>query len=209
MDQIDLTTKFGFLVAETAHEPDGRKDRSKQSQQRIVNAMLALVAEGNMEPSADQIAVAARVGRRSVFRHFEDMDTLYREMTDRLEATMGSVILRKFEAPDWWGKVLELVDRRAGAFEALMPFMRAGQVHRHRSPFLKESHARFVGLLRQILLGVLPADEARDPAMVEAIDLLLSFESWNRLREDQRLDIDTAKNVLKQAVAPLLERASG
>ena len=153
MDQIDLAARFGFLPADTAHEPDGRKDRSKQSQQRIVNAMLELVAAGNMEPSADQIAVAARVGRRSVFRHFEDMDTLYREMTDRLEATMGSVILRKFEAPDWRGKVLELVDRRAGAFEALMPFMRAGQVHRHRSPFLKESHARFVGLLRQILPG--------------------------------------------------------
>ena len=44
--------------------------------------------------------------------------------------------------------------------------------------------------------------------MVEAIDLLLSFESWNRLREDQGLDIAAAKNVLKQAVAPLLERVS-
>ena len=44
--------------------------------------MLELVAQGNLEPSADQIADIAKVGRRSVFRHFKDMDTLYREMTN-------------------------------------------------------------------------------------------------------------------------------
>jgi hypothetical protein len=48
---------------------------------------------------------------------------------------------------------------------------------------------------------------ARDQATVEALDLLLSFESWDRLREDQRLDIAQAKRVLKQAIGPLLERA--
>jgi hypothetical protein len=37
------------------------------------------------------------------------------------------------------------------------------------------------------------------------IDLLLSFASWNRLREDQGLSVKT-KLVLKQAVESLLER---
>ena len=48
-----------------------------------------------------------------------------------------------------------------------------------------------------------------DAVLVEAIDLLLSFESWSRLREDQGLSIAKAKRVLKQAIEALLEGHSG
>ena len=76
-------------------------------------------------PSADQIADIAKVGRRSVFRHFNDMDTLYREMTASITATMGSIVLQPFEAADWRGQVLELVDRRGTGFEKMKPFLLA------------------------------------------------------------------------------------
>jgi len=195
---------YRLTAIEPAHEPDGRKHRSQKSRQRIVNAMLELVARGNVEPSADQIAEIASVGRRSVFRHFQDMDALYREMAYSIAAAMGSAVRENFLAADWRGRVLEMVDRRAQAFETLKPFLHAGQVHRHRSAFLKASHAGFVGTLRQILLDVLPNDTAADVVMVDALDLLLGFESWHRLREDQGLDIANAKRVLKRAVGSLL-----
>ena len=171
----------------------------------IVNAMLELVATGNLEPSADQIAETAKVGRRSVFRHFSDMDTLYREMNNSIAATMGSIVRQPFQAADWRGQVLELVDRRAVGFERMKPFLLAGQVHRHRSAFLKTAHAEFVAILRNIIMAILPKEVARDAVLVEALDMLLSFESWRRLREDQGLNIAKAKRVLKQAIEALLE----
>jgi AcrR family transcriptional regulator len=201
--------QYRLTAAKTAQEADGRKHRSQKSQVRIVNAMLELVAQGNLSPSADQIADIAKVGRRSVFRHFSDMDTLYREMTASITSTMGSIVLQPFEAADWRGQVLELVDRRAAGFEKMNPFLLAGQVHRHRSPFLKTSHAQFVEMLRKILLGILPKEAAGDAVLVETIDLLLSFESWSRLREDQGLSIAKAKRVLKQAIEALLEGHGG
>jgi hypothetical protein len=91
----------------------------------------------------------------------------------------------------------------------MKPFLLAGQVHRHRSAFLKTAHAQFVGRLRNILTGILPKDAARDVALVEALDMLLSFESWNRLREDQGLSIAKSKRVLKQAIESLLEGQAG
>jgi AcrR family transcriptional regulator len=206
MNDLSKGSPYRLTAANKAHEPDGRKHRSQKSQVRIVNAMLELVAQGNIEPSADQIADIARVGRRSVFRHFKDMDALYREITDSIAATMGSIVLHPFEATDWQGKVLELVDRRAAGFEKMKPFLLAGQVHRHRSPFLKASHAQFVEMLRRILLGLLPKDIARNFVLVEALDMLLSFENWSRLREDQGLSLAKSKLVLKQAVQSLLER---
>jgi len=209
MNDLGRTSQYRLSAARTAREADGRKHRSQKSQVLIVNAMLELVAQGNLAPSADQIADAAKVGRRSVFRHFSDMDTLYREMTGSIAATMESMVQRPFEAAGWYEQVLELVDRRAMGFEKMKPFLLAGQLHRHRSPFLKEAHARFVERLRNILLGILPKDIARNAVLVEALDLLLSFESWNRLREDQGLGIAKSRHVLKQAIESLLKGEAG
>jgi len=204
MNDLGKGSSFRLTAAKTADEADGRKHRSQKSQARIVNAMLELVAQGNLEPSADQIADIAKVGRRSVFRHFKDMDTLYREMTDSIASTMGSIVLQPFQAADWAGRVLELVDRRAVGFEKMKPFLLAGQVHRHRSSYLKGSHAQFVQMLRQILLGLLPKEIARNTDLVEALDVLLSFETWSRLRDDQGLSVARSKRVLKQAIQSVL-----
>jgi AcrR family transcriptional regulator len=205
MNDLGKATQFRLTAAKTAAEADGRKHRSQKSQALIVNAMLELVAQGNIEPSADQIAEIAKVGRRSVFRHFSDMDTLYREMNKSIAATMGSLVQQPFQATDWRGQVLELVDRRAVGFEKMKPFLLAGQVHRHRSEFLKKAHAQFVGILRDILTEILPKAVARETVLVEALDMLLGFESWQRLREDQGLSIAKSKRVLKQAIESLLE----
>jgi hypothetical protein len=62
-----------------------------------------------------------------------------------------------------------------------------------------------VGLLRNILMGILPKDATRDIVLVETLDMLLSFASWSRLREDQDLSIAKSKRVLKQAIELLLE----
>ena len=39
--------------------------------------------------------------------------------------------------------------------------------------------------------------------------MLLGFESWNRLREDQGLGIAKSKRVLKQAIEALLDSQAG
>jgi hypothetical protein len=39
--------------------------------------------------------------------------------------------------------------------------------------------------------------------------MLLSFESWNRLRDDQGLSVAKSKRVLKQAIKALLESQAG
>jgi len=209
MNDLGKSIQYRLTAAKAAHEADGRKHRSQKSQALIVNAMLELVAQGNLEPSADQIAEIAKVGRRSLFRHFSDMDTLYREMTHSIAATMGAIVQQPFQAADWRGQILELVDRRAAGFEKMKPFLLAGLVHRHRSAFLKAAHARFVGMLREILVRVLPRDIAGDAILVEALDMLLGFESWNRLREDQGLGIAKSKRVLKLAIEALLDSQAG
>lgn len=190
--------------SEPAEQTDGRIKRSQDSQQRIVAALIELVAEGHVTPSAEQVADRAGIGLRSVFRHFKDMDTLYREMSNALAATIESVVRRPFKGDTWQDKVLELVDRRATVFEKLTPYLQAAQAQRQRSAFLRRGHERFVEALRDILIGLLPPKVARQSQLVEALDLLVSFEAWQRLREDQGLDVTKARRVLKGTITSVL-----
>lgn len=181
-------------------EIDGRRRRGQDNRARIVTAMLELIREGAMTPSAEQVAARAEVGLRTVFRHFDDMDSLYREMSGFIEAELRSIVGRPFTATDWQGRLAELVERRGEAFERISPFKRASDTVRHRSRFLAGDHDKLATALRELLLAVLPPEIAADPLKLEAIDLLTSFEAWTRLRLDQGLTPDRACQVLRSAV---------
>jgi AcrR family transcriptional regulator len=204
MNDLGKASQYRLTATRPAQDSDGRKHRSQKSQTLIVNAMLELVAQGHLEPSADQIAEIAKVGRRSVFRHFKDMDSLYRQMNLSITASLGSALDQPFQATEWRGRVLELVDRRGAVFEKLTPFMLSAQVHRHRSPFLKSAHEQFVRQSRELLVKHLPKEAVRDATLVEALDVLLSFGTWWRLRDAQNLTVAKAKLVLKRAIQALL-----
>ena len=67
-------------MTSTQPSTDGRRRRSQRSRDRIVTAMIDLVEAGAITPSAEEVAARAEVGLRSVFRHFRDMESLYREI---------------------------------------------------------------------------------------------------------------------------------
>jgi len=69
-------------------ETDGRRRRSADSRARIVAAMLELTRESALVPGAEQVALRAGVGLRTVFRHFQDMDSLYSEIAGPFEAAL-------------------------------------------------------------------------------------------------------------------------
>lgn len=191
-------------TTDTAEEPDGRRRRSQDSRARIVAAMLELVHGGEMSPSAEQVAERAEVGLRTVFRHFKDMDSLYGEMSKVIERELAEIVARPLEGETWRERLVHLVVRRTQAFERIAPYKRASNVVRHRSRFLEAGHARLVAGLREILERELPPEIAADPVRLEALDLLLSYEAWSRLRREQGLPVRRAREVLQAAVGRLI-----
>jgi AcrR family transcriptional regulator len=192
-------------TTDTAEEPDGRRRRSQDSRARIVAAMLELVHGGEMSPSAELVAERADVGLRTVFRHFKDMDSLYGEMSKVIEGELWEIVQRPLEGETWRERLSDLVVRRTQAFEKITPYKRASNVTRHRSPFLEASHARLVAGLRVILERELPPHVVADRLKLEALDLMMSFEAWSRLRVEQRLTVRRAREVLEAAIGRLVE----
>jgi AcrR family transcriptional regulator len=183
---------------------DGRRRRGMDNRARIVAAMMEMVRADEIAPSAERVAARADVGLRTVFRHFQDMDSLYREMSLAIEREIRAIMDQPLQSPPGPLRVVELVGRRAQAFETIAPFRRAAEAFRHRSKFLGSDYARLVTQLRAILERELPLEVARDPLKLEALDLLLSFEAWARLRREQGLSADQAKAVLESAVRALI-----
>jgi AcrR family transcriptional regulator len=184
---------------------DGRRRRSQDSRARIVQAMLELVHAGDPSPSAELVAARADVGLRTVFRHFNDLESLYREMAAVISTELMALVQTPFKGLTWRERVLELVERRGWAYERIGPFKRAAEIHRRQSPALAVEHNRMVQISREILRRELPTEFAKDRVRFEAIDMLLSFDAWNRLRRDQDLTPKRASEVLQTIIAGLLD----
>ena len=190
------------MVDVEATSRDGRRRRSQDSRQRIVAAMIDLVGEGRITPSAEEVAARAGVGLRTVFRHFNDMESLYAEMTATL-AEQYEMWLIPFESVDWQGQLREVVERRTATYERLLPFKRAGDAHRHMSPAIQAEHVRVREMMRRRLRSFLPGTIADDVLRFETIDMLLSFEAWQRLRDEQALDPSRARQLIMGEVMRL------
>lgn len=193
-----------MMAEEEKRSADGRRRRSESSRDKIVAAMISLVAEGQISPSADQVATRAQVGLRSVFRHFKDMESLYAEMTARL-SRQYEMWLVPYESADWREQLRETLQRRVSTYEMLMPFKRAADAHRHESPAIQAEHVRTLALMRARLRSILPDAIADDALVFEAIDLWLSFETWQRLRMEQGLSPEKAAAIMRAQVDRLAE----
>lgn len=186
---------------------DGRTSRGQENKRQIVHALIELIQEGEYSPTAEAVSARAGVALRTVFRHFKDMETLYREIAGEVDNIVAPVLLTPFKGQTWEEKVLEAVDRRADMFENLAQIQTATLIHRHESPFLQQQHARAVELQRTLLKAFLPRKVVQNKVLFESLDLCLSFDSWLRLRQDQKLSKAAAKKVMRHCVSQLIMQA--
>jgi AcrR family transcriptional regulator len=184
---------------------DGRHKRREDNRNRISQAFISLVAEGVVTPTAEDVAHRAGVGLRSVFRHFTDMETLYREMASHSQRLAREMAEQPRRDQGWESMLDEIIDGRAAVYEQIMPFQIAAQVHQHESAFLRAHQVTFADLQRTTLLSALPKELLRDKSTLEAVNLALSFDTWMRLRREQRLNRAAAKRVVALTCTALLK----
>jgi AcrR family transcriptional regulator len=199
-------TKASHKIASSSNAPlaDGRRERSRSSRSKIVAAMLDLVGKGDVAPSAARVAEVAGVGLRSVFRHFDDMDELYREMGGAIEAQVMPIILQAPSGASWKEKLRDIADRRATVFETILPFRISGNLKRFQSPYLMQDYRRMLRLETEIIEAHLPASVKADVTGAHSLNVILSFQTWRLLRHDQSLTVEDAKAVVRRLLNDVL-----
>lgn len=183
---------------------DGRLKRSVATRKKILQALTALTYEGFLSPTAEQVAMRADVGLRTVFRHFDDMDSLYREINTDLELKVQPLLKTRLGGATWQERVLQSIEIRSDFYESTAAMYLASQVHRHESDFLTQNLMDSARQQRDLLQRLLPAAVAKNSTLLNALDLVLSFETWIRLRREQGLALAQARDVVRLAVKALL-----
>jgi len=190
---------------------DGRRARRDRNRERVVDALLALYAEGNIAPSIDLVAERSGVSHRSVFRYFEDLEELNRVAVERhFRAHQHLFDLHLDDGPiaDLADRVAALVAHRVRLYEAVAPVARVGRMRAPRHKILATSlDIHRSNLRRQVLdqfsreLAALAEPESK--ALGAAAAALCSLETLESMRVDQKLSADQTSAALTHALTRL------
>lgn len=188
---------------------DGRLARSRRTRAAVAEAMLDCLEEGQLRPSAKQVAERAGVSTRAVFRHFENMEALFEEAAQlQVERVMGQIPPVATQ-----GTVDERIDALVLHFahlnDVIAPVHRAALLSEPFSKVIRERHAWMRATTRRNVrsafaeeLGALSEVERSDTII--ALRALLSFGYWEELRRHSKLSAASASRILSAAVHALL-----
>ena len=188
---------------------DGRVLRGARTRLRIVEALLDLLNDGEMAPTAAQIADRAQVSVRSVFQHFTDMEALYADLA-AMQAERVAPLLAGLDRPDALdARIDAIVGQRSELFETIAPVRHAIGTRAFESAALRTRLHELSSALRAQVQEQFDAELATltptaRAELLDTIDLLCSFEAWDRLREFQGLDRRGAERTLGAALRTLL-----
>jgi AcrR family transcriptional regulator len=186
--------------------PDGRRLRRDQNRDAVIDALLALFREGRYQPGTAEIAARAGLSPRSLFRYFDDVDDLHQAAASR-QRLLARPLIELGIDPDREiaDKIRAVVRARARLFEQIGPAGRALRACAHRHDPLAAELARNRAFLRSQLATVFaPELAAGAAAVLPALDVLCSFESYELLRHDQGLSRVRAEAALTDAIGTLL-----
>ncbi|MGH9089591.1 MAG: TetR/AcrR family transcriptional regulator [Acidimicrobiales bacterium] len=195
-------------MAGTMEKVDGRRARGLRTRDAIVSALLDLIGEGDIAPTAQRIADRARVSVRSVYQHFVDVEGLYSHGTDKMFEWVRTTAPDVDEHLPLERRLDLFVADRTSVLEALLPFHRAIRlmepscetVREHRSAMDRWHKERVARVFAPELRAV---DSPSRTALHCALDSLSSTECWEHLRnsgQSQR----TARQVVRAGMLGLL-----
>lgn len=185
---------------------DGRLARSARTRLAIVDALRSLHHDGDLRPTATRVAERAGVSLRTVWQHFDDLESLLAAAGRRdYEIAMTFVVPVEESAP-LAERIRGLVRQRAQMYEALAPVWRAARLQEPFSPQIRHNRDRLLDLARDQLLQVFGRELAapgRPEALLAAVQVATNWATWESLRTELGLDAPAAED----AVVLLVERA--
>ena len=188
---------------------DGRTARGQRTRSSVVDALLALQEEGDLSPTAQQVAARAGVALRTVFGHFSDMETLWAEAGQRELAKLTGLAQPVDPALPRPQRVADFCGSRARVLETLLPVMRAARLREHTSPQLLTNRRLFIeagDAEAELVFGpeLDALDDRTRARRLDALYLAVGASAWEALRHDRGLSVQDATTVMRRLVGAVL-----
>jgi AcrR family transcriptional regulator len=188
---------------------DGRAARAARTREAIADAVLSLLEEGNLQPTAHQVAERAQVSLRSVFQHFADMESLHASVAERQTAIVLSQARYVPDDGPLAERIELLVAERARLHELITPVRRAGLLREPFSPAIAERLGWIRDQARSEVSKVFSQELDRVPPpdrrlLLEVLSVATSWTMWEALRRHQGLSRQQAERAMRIMVESLL-----
>lgn len=197
-----------------AEEPpprDGRAARAVRTRNAVADALLELIEEGQLRPTSKAIAERAAVSERTIFQHFEDLETLF----SAASARVGDRVVRDLQyIPDdgpFEGRLAAYLDELVVLHEEMSPLQRASTLHEPFSPVLGQALGWWHDLLRRGIERVFRCEietwpEGERSDVVESVALTVEWSNWENMRTRSQFEPDRARRLLELSIRALLRQ---
>jgi AcrR family transcriptional regulator len=184
-----------------------RRTRNRTS---VINALLAMIREGDLRPAASEIADRAGVSHRSIFRYFDDLDDLVRTTITQAFNEVGALsAIPDIGEGDLTDRVTRFIDARLKLLEFVDRPMQLARARANSIPSIDQQLASIADFLRaQIHDHFAPELEVLDDdvrvAVVDAILVLTSYEGYYAHVRILRDDTERIRSNWNRAITHLL-----
>ena len=198
----------GTTVGDEVVHTDGRRARGERTRLAVLEALLRLVEDGELRPTAQAVAAKAGVALRTVYHHFEDVEALRRMALD-LQLRRHSELLVTVDPKSELDERIHVVARQCRKlFEAVTPIRRAAMFDEQSSPEMAEGlrRARLVrrNFVTSAFAGELAKRSGEGRTLHDAIDAATSWESWYYTRSSLDRSAVAAEKILALTLHDLL-----
>lgn len=188
---------------------DGRRLRSERTRQSIIEAYLELLRRDPQIPTSAQIAKQAGIAVRSVFERFNDLPALTLATADYAIAQGQAEAAPRDVDGDRPTRIRSHVGTRATACERWSPLWRVMTITEQqlkelgqRTAMARHGNIARMRMMYEPELATL-AEPERERLLI-ALATMISFESWDQMRDCYGLSSEDAQAVWRHAIDRML-----
>ena len=183
---------------------DGRFARSKKTKDAIVRALLKLLRNTPF-PTAEQVAKESKIGLRTVYRQFKDMESIYLSLHEECMHSLGQIFNSDVDLDRPFNERVSFAIReRFTIYDEYETLFIATISNSARLPTLVNQVAESYQFMRERFIKIVPEIENLSTIKSDLLFTRILFPSWfslrNVLRHDQKIIIDELSNDLMKYI---------
>jgi AcrR family transcriptional regulator len=183
---------------------DGRFARSKKTKDAIVKALLKLL-RNNPFPTAEQVAKESKIGLRTVYRQFKDMESIYLSLHEECMHSLGQIFNSDVDLDRPFNERVSFAIReRFTIYDKYETLFIATISNSARLPTLVNQVAESYQIMRERFIKIVPEIENLSTIKSDLLFTRILFPSWfslqKVLKHDQKIIIDELSNDLMKYI---------
>jgi len=189
---------------------DGRRLRAERNRDAVVDAVLSIIKQqgGGPVPGAGDVAVRAGVSERTVFRHFADLDSLFLAAASHQRPVLTAYLAPRPDDLELDKRIAGMVKLRSKLYEEIAPVrrmaVRLAAAHPSLAEQLAEAHRAAKAQIAAVFAPELGRAGRAKASLLEELDLILGWGSWEALRTTQACSPDRARKLVTELLTAVL-----